>query len=69
VRAILFRSEESKAFAQAEQFFYGRRPVKISPDLECALTLPVVWPGLALKELHHYGTVSPQSKRPWWRFW
>jgi hypothetical protein len=69
VRAILFRTQAGKVFAQAEQFFFGRRPVSVGPEPEGALTLPVTWPAQALEELHHYGTVSPQPKRPWWRFW
>lgn len=69
VRAILFRTQAGEVFAQAEQFFFGRRPVHIAPGSEGALTLPVSWPALRVGELHHYGTVRPQSKRPWWRFW
>lgn len=69
VRAILFRTRAGKVFAQAEQFFFGRRPVHVAPEAGDPLTLPVAWPTEALEELHHYGTVSPQSKRPWWRFW
>jgi hypothetical protein len=69
VRAILFRTRGDKVFAQAEQFFFGRGPVHIAWEPESKLTLPVSWPTQALEEMHHYGTVSPQSKRPWWRFW
>ena len=69
VRAILFRTQAGKVFAQAEQFFFSRRPAHITPRSEGSLTLPVTWPGEALEELHHYGTVSPQAKKPWWRFW
>ena len=69
VRAILFRTQAGKVFAQAEQFFVGRRPAHVAPEPEGTLTLPVSWPAQPLEELHHYGTVSPQPKRPWWRFW
>src|SRR5262249_51626682 len=69
VRAILFRTLAGKVLAQAEQFFFGRRPVQIDSEPEGKLTLPVSWPTQAVEELHHHGTVRPQSKRPWWRFW
>ena len=68
VRAILFRTQAGKEFAQSEQFFFGRRPVCISEEPQGTLTLPVAWPAQALEALHHYGTVNPPSKRPWWRF-
>jgi hypothetical protein len=69
VRAVLFRTQAGKVFAQAEQYFFGRQPVHIASGPEGKLTLPVSWPTQALEHLHHYGTVNPQSKRPWWRFW
>jgi hypothetical protein len=69
VRAILFRTEAGQVVAQAEQFFFGRRPVHFTSEPEGTLTLPVSWPTQTLEELQHYGTVSPQRKRPWWRFW
>lgn len=69
VRAILFRTQRGKVFAQAEQFFFGRRPAHIAPEAEGSLTLPVSWPAQSLEELHRYGTVRPLTKRPWWRFW
>ncbi|HVS35282.1 MAG TPA: hypothetical protein VMS17_06840 [Gemmataceae bacterium] len=69
LRVILFRAREGKVFAQAEQFFFARRPLLIGAELEGNVTLPVSWPTEPLEELHHYGTVSPQMKRPWRRFW
>jgi hypothetical protein len=69
VRAILFRTQAGKVLAQAEQFFFGHRPVHIASVPAGTLTLPVSWPTQAVEELHDYGLVSPQSKRPWWRFW
>ncbi|MGL4422701.1 MAG: hypothetical protein ACRCZF_18675, partial [Gemmataceae bacterium] len=69
VRAILFRVQVGKVLAHAEQFFFGQRPVQVVPGSEVAITLPVSWPALPVEELHHYGTVLPQCKRPWWRFW
>ncbi len=69
VRAILFRSKSDSVFAQAEQFFFARRPVRIGPSANDPIILPVSWPTERLEDLHHYGTVSPQRARPWWRFW
>jgi hypothetical protein len=64
VRAILFRTQADKVLAQAEQIFFGRRPVHIASEPEGKLTLPVSWPTQALEELHHSGTESPQRKSP-----
>jgi hypothetical protein len=69
VRVILFRMQAEKVLAQAEQFFFGNRPIHIRAELQDMLTLPAVWPTQALEELHHYDTVNPPKKRPWWRFW
>lgn len=62
VRAILFRVQAGKVVAQAEQFFYSRRPLPIIEGSQDRITLPVAWPGEPLDELHHYGTVHPKSK-------
>lgn len=62
VRAILFRTQGGKVFAQAEQFFYGRRPVEIPQRAAERLILPVSWPATPLDELHHYGTLEPRPK-------
>jgi hypothetical protein len=69
VRAILFRAQAGGVFAQVEQFFFGRRPVHVASEQEGTLTLPVSWPTQALEDLNHYGTMRPQTRRPWWRFW
>lgn len=69
LRAILFRARDGKFFAQAEQFFFARRPVHITAEPGVKLILPVSWPTEALEALHDYGTMSPKTKRPWWRFW
>jgi hypothetical protein len=69
VRAILFRIEGGRVFAQAEQFFFGRRPVHISTQPKELVTLPVSWPTQALKELGSYGVLKPKGKRPWWKLW
>lgn len=69
VRAILFRDKGDSLFAQAEQFFFSRRPFEVMQAGGDRVTLPVAWPGLPLEELHHYGTVHPEPARSWWRFW
>ena len=64
VRAILFRMQAGKVVAQAEQFFFGDRPVQIASEANAPVPFPVSWPALPVEELQHYGTVSPQSKKP-----
>jgi hypothetical protein len=62
VRAILFRKPAEKVFAQAEQFFFARRPLPLTQSLS-NVTLPVEWPQLEVDELHIYGVVKPQDKK------
>jgi len=62
IRAILFRAHQGEMFAQAEQFFFSRRPLEVPGGREVRLMLPVVWPSQSLDELHHYGTVHPSSE-------
>jgi hypothetical protein len=69
VRAIFFQTRDGRVFAQAEQFFFRNRPIQIVPKPGGELTFPVRWPAQPLEALHHYHTISPQRKRPWWRFW
>ena len=69
LRVILFRLHSGKVFAQAEQFFFGRRPLQIGDYQTGHVTFPVIWPTTPLESLHSYGTIKPQRKRPWWRFW
>lgn len=69
LRVILFRSRDGKVLAQAEQFFFACRPVQIASEAIGDVVFPVSWPTEPLEALHHYGTISPQSKHPWWRFW
>ena len=69
VRVILFQRKEGKMFAQAEQFFFGKQPVVLGQEPQTNVTFPVEWPRVPLENLHHYGTVRPQRKRPWWKFW
>lgn len=61
LRTILYRKQEGKVFAQAEQFFFGRRPLALLDDLP-SVTLPVEWPQIPLDELSHYGTIEPKNK-------
>jgi hypothetical protein len=60
VRAILFRTKASKVFAQAEQFFFARRPLPLTEEPLGRITLPIQWPQIPLEELGTYGVVEPQ---------
>ena len=62
LRTLLYRKQDEKVFAQAEQFFFGRRPLTLLDDLP-SVTLPVEWPSIPLDELGHYGTIEPQKGR------
>jgi hypothetical protein len=69
LRVVLFRHHGGKMLAQAEQFFFSRRTVHLPEEGLAGITLPVVWPAIAVDDLHHFGTVRPQKRRPWWKFW
>jgi hypothetical protein len=60
VRAILFRTQADKVFAQAEQFFFARRPLPLTEQPLGQVTLPVQWPQIPLEELGSYGVVEPR---------
>ena len=60
VRAILFRTWGEKVFAQAEQFFFARRPLPLTERPIGHITLPVEWPQIPLERLNIYGVVEPQ---------
>ena len=60
VRAILFRTQAGKVFAQAEQFFFARRPLALTEPPLGSITLPVEWPQIPLDELGSYGVVEPR---------
>jgi hypothetical protein len=60
VRAILFRTQGEKVFAQAEQFFFARRPLPLTEEPLGGVTLPVQWPEIPLDELGSYGAVEPR---------
>lgn len=61
VRALLFRIQADKVFAQAEQFFFGRRPLPLTEEPIGHVTLPLEWPRTPLEELGSYGVVEPGS--------
>jgi hypothetical protein len=63
VRAILFRTRADKVFAQAEQFFFARRPLPLTEEPIGRITLPVQWPQIPLEELETYGVVKPRKER------
>jgi hypothetical protein len=69
VRAILFQVKAGKMLAQFEQFLFERRPVLFGGEPQGSVAFPVEWPTTPLEDLHYYGTVHPQSKRPWWKIW
>jgi hypothetical protein len=60
VRAILFRTQAGKLFAQAEQFFFARRALSLTEDPIGRIKLPVQWPQIPLEELGIYGVVKPR---------
>lgn len=62
LRTLLYRKQDGKIFVQAEQFFFGRRPLTLLDDLP-SVTLPVEWPSIPLDELEHYFTIEPQKGR------
>jgi hypothetical protein len=61
VRAILFRTKTGKVFAQAEQFFFARRPLSLTEEPLGHVTLPVHWPQMPLEELGTYGVAEPRK--------
>jgi hypothetical protein len=61
VRVILFRTQAGKVFAQAEQFFFARRPLPLIGEGLGHITLPVPWPQIPLEELGPYGVIEPQG--------
>ena len=58
LRFILYRIQDGKAYAQAEQFFFGKRTLPLFDNIS-GITLPVEWPPIPLKELGAYGTIQP----------
>jgi hypothetical protein len=61
VRAILFRVQDGKTFAQVEPFFFRRRPLHIPVESNANVTFPIAWPTQPLSELHRYGTFRSQK--------
>jgi hypothetical protein len=62
VRALPYRKENGRLFAQKEDFFFGQRPLPLLHDLD-SVTLPMEWPSIALDQLGTYGTITPQNSR------
>jgi len=60
LRTILYRTQADKVFAQAEQFFFARRPLQLTEAPLGHITLPVQWPQIPLDKLGIYGVVEPQ---------
>ena len=60
LRTILFRKHNEKVLAQAEQFFFGRRPLTLLHDMP-SVTFPIEWPSTPVEELEHYGSVNPEN--------
>jgi hypothetical protein len=60
VRAILFRLLAEKMWAQAEQFFYRRRPLALTEEMP-SVTLPVPWPTTSPDEWNVYGVFEPKK--------
>jgi hypothetical protein len=63
VRAILFRAQAGKVFAQVEPFFYSRRPLEITEPAAGFVTLPMSWPRDAVEDLEFYGVLEPQGDK------
>jgi hypothetical protein len=63
VRAIVYRTQAGKFFAQAEQFFFGRRPLQLTEEPLGHVTLPVQWPQIPLEELGTFGVVKPRGEK------
>lgn len=61
VRCILIRAQAGRMFAQAEQFYFARRPLPLTAEPVGHITLPVPWPQIPLDELETYGVISPQK--------
>jgi hypothetical protein len=61
VRAILFRKRDENLVAQAEQFFYSKRPLRIREANNMSMTYPVVWPADSAERLKAFGVVKPQT--------
>ena len=60
LRFILYRFVGDKAFAQVEQFFFGKKPLPLLDDIN-GIVLPVTWPSIPLEELGSFGMVEPNN--------
>lgn len=61
LRFILYRFEDGNVYAQAEQFFFGKRTLPLLNDIT-GISLPVEWPSIPLEELGSYGTIEPDNR-------
>lgn len=61
LRFILYRFKDGKAFAQTEQFFFGKRTLPLLEDIS-GIALPVQWPSIPLEGLGSYGTIEPSNR-------
>ena len=59
--AVLSELALDKVFAQAEQFFFARRPLPLTEEPLGHVMLPVQWPQIPLDELGTYGVVEPRK--------
>lgn len=61
VRAILFRKRDDALFAQVEQFFYSKRPLRIRDVGGIPMTFPVVWPPDNEERIKKFGVLRPET--------
>jgi hypothetical protein len=62
VGVIAYREVNGRMFAQVEHFFPLEHPCEIQAGEERMVVLRVRWPNVPLEELHHYGTVFPETR-------
>jgi hypothetical protein len=61
-RFILYRIQDNKVYAQAEQFFFGKRTLPLFDDIS-GIILPAEWPSIPLSELSIYRTFQPTKSQ------
>jgi hypothetical protein len=62
LRTVLFRKQGERFVGQAEQFFFGRRPLPLFENLS-SVALPIEWPATEIEDMEHYGTFRPGRPR------
>ncbi|VTS07346.1 hypothetical protein [Tuwongella immobilis] len=60
LRAVLLRTHDGQLVAQAEPFFFARRPMLFCDPPLGKITLPIPWPAVAVDELPIDGVIEPQ---------